>query len=327
MNSEIGGYFSLELQRRDSNLHKDGLSLNSGRNCFEYILRTIEDINCIWIPLYTCDVLMQPIERLNLDFKFYSINDKLEIDQKSLDLADGDYLLYTNYFGIKDNYVEQILKIYSKRLIVDNAQALFALPSSNCFYSPRKFVGIPDGGIVYSDKEYNIAHLEQDISYDRCLHLLKRFDMPASSAYNDFKANSSKLNFMELKRMSFLTQSLINNIDFDKVKLKRNENFNALHSLLGNFNCIEIQLNTFKAPLVYPFYVKGQGEELKSYLIENKIYVATYWPNVIVNTEDNCFESDLAKNLVPIPIDQRYDNCDMRRIAFLILDYLFSNSH
>lgn len=35
---EIGGYFELELHK-GGHYHPDALHLNTGRNCFEYILR------------------------------------------------------------------------------------------------------------------------------------------------------------------------------------------------------------------------------------------------------------------------------------------------
>ena len=41
MSSEIGGYFSLELNQREKNsFHSGGIYLNSGRNALEYILRS-----------------------------------------------------------------------------------------------------------------------------------------------------------------------------------------------------------------------------------------------------------------------------------------------
>ena len=72
-------------------------------------------------------------------------------------------------------------------------------------------------------------------------------------------------------------------------------------------------------PFVYPLLVDN-GEELKKKLISNRIYVATYWP-VVLEKEywknelgvegPSDWEVYLAKNLVPLPIDQRYDLSDM----------------
>ena len=41
-----------------------------------------------------------------------------------------------------------------KNLIIDNAQAFFAKPllGIDTFYSPRKFVGVSDGGILATKK-------------------------------------------------------------------------------------------------------------------------------------------------------------------------------
>ena len=64
-------------------------------------------------------------------------------------------------------------------MIVDNAQALFAEPIQGVksVYSPRKYVGIPDGGIAYIEAGLDINQYDRDVSYERCSHLLKRLDL------------------------------------------------------------------------------------------------------------------------------------------------------
>ena len=62
----IGGYFELELQKNEE-YHKDALSLNTGRNALEYILKA-NAYKKIYIPYFTCDVLLQPILKLKLKY-------------------------------------------------------------------------------------------------------------------------------------------------------------------------------------------------------------------------------------------------------------------
>ena len=45
--------------------------------------------------------------------------------------------------------------------------------------------------------------------------------------------------------------------------------------------------------------------------LESRVYVPTYWPDVIDTAPINSFEAELVKNLVCLPLDQRYDLSDM----------------
>lgn len=53
-------------------------------------------------------------------------------------------------------------------------------------------------------------------------------------------------------------------------------------------------------------------------MINNKIFVATYWPNVLNWCNPMMVEFMLADNLMAIPIDQRYTQKDMENIINLI---------
>ena len=68
----IGGYFELELQRKEE-YYKNAIRLNTGRNAFEYILRA-RGYTKVYLPYYTCDVMLEPINKLNLQYEFYSID-------------------------------------------------------------------------------------------------------------------------------------------------------------------------------------------------------------------------------------------------------------
>ena len=54
-NREIGGYFSLEGKYDGIEFHK-GISLNSGRNCLQLLIREY-CIKKIYLPYYLCLVI------------------------------------------------------------------------------------------------------------------------------------------------------------------------------------------------------------------------------------------------------------------------------
>lgn len=312
----IGGYFNLELGCRGNMPHVDGVLLNTGRNSLEYILHSLGNVQKVYLPYFTCDVILEPLLKLQVEYEFYSINEKFELIGDFI-LAPDEYLIYTNYFGIKDCYVCELATIYGKQLIVDNAQAFYAerIPDINTIYSPRKFVGLPDGGIAYTSLCYEVE--EHDISYDRCSHLLKRYDLGATGGYNDFHTNSAKLKGLPIRKMSHLTEAFMHSIDYEYVRKKRRHNFNILHQMLKDINLLNIPLeNQFACPMVYPFY--SLNTALRKKLIDNKVFVATYWPNIFEWCRPEAIEYKMAKNMLPIPIDQRYDFKDMEYIASII---------
>ena len=302
---EIGGYFSLELKNEGQLFPAfQGVLLNTGRNSLEYVLRSLGTITKVYLPHFTCDSVLEPIEKLDIQYEFYHVDIKLEINE-SISLLKNEYLIYTNYFGVKDKYVESLVDLYGEGLIVDNSQALYATPTSKCIYSPRKFVGIPDGGIAFTNGSQKIEHIEQSRSYDICSHLLKRIDCSGSEGYAEFRENSKRLSHQPILRMSNLTHRLLNSIDFENIAKIRKRNFLYLHEHLAHINVFkELYLENISCPMVYPLYV--EDDNLRSKLIAKKVYVATYWPNVFEWCKENTIEYKLAKYIFPIPIDQRY---------------------
>lgn len=312
---EIGGYFNLELTDRGRFLHDDGILLNSCRNALEYVLLSLKPKR-IWLPKYTCDSVLQPVKHLKLEHVFYSIDTNLEI--LDISLNEGDVLLYTNYFGIKEAYTQELAKKYSHQLIIDNAQSYYSerIKGIATIYSPRKFFGVPDGGIAYVDNPIKLE-FKQDKSYDRCRHLLRRYDESASKGYSDFRENDDQLDNTQILLMSELTKAILRNVNYEDVAKIRMNNFITLHSFLSNYNRISIAVEDIKCPLVYP-YLTNKGKELHKKLIENNVYVATYWPNIDDWCNSDDFEILLAENCIPLPIDQRYNSTDMNIIINVI---------
>lgn len=310
----IGGYFSLELSMREE-YHRDALRLNTGRNCLEYILRA-KKYDKVYLPYYTCDVVLEPIKKLNLPYEFYHINLQLEINDR-ITLKESEALLYTNYFGLKQRYVEQLAEKIGSRLIVDNTQAFYAKPLAgiDTFYTCRKFFGVPDGAYLYCDKALD-EKMEQDYSYDRVAHLVKRIDLSAEDGFKDFRRVDDGLDNQPIRKMSKLTKRMMQSIDYEAAARRRGANFQVLHEALGKDNNLEMHLEEDAVPMVYPYLVPVEG--LREKLIENKIFIARYWPNVLVWTTKDDIEYLLACQMQPLPIDQRYGEGDMKRIIDLI---------
>ena len=315
----IGGYFELELPLHEE-YHKNAIRLNTGRNCLEYILRA-RQYKKVYIPYYTCDVVLEPFKKLGIPYEYYHVNIHLEL-RDELALKDGEALLYTNYYGLKQRYTERLAKQYGNSLIVDNTQAFYAKPIAgiDSFYTCRKFFGVPDGAYLYTDTEKLLdVKFEQDQSYERLLSLTKRIDLSPEEGYQDFHNVSKSLVGQPIKRMSKLTQRLMQGIDYEQIAQKRRANYQQLHTALGASNTLSLPLEEDVVPMVYPYLTPVKC--LREKLIENKIFVARYWPNVLDWTTEDDVEYFLAYQMQPLPIDQRYREEDMNRIIDIIQRY------
>lgn len=302
--------------RKGGHYHKDAIRLNTARNSFEYVLRARHCCK-VYVPHYTCEVMLEPINKLGIDVVFYAVKETLEPVKLPV-LEEGDAFLYTNYFGLKQHCVKRLAAVYGNRLIVDNAQAFYAepIPGIDTFYSARKFFGVPDGAYLYTNKILE-QEIEQDVSHERMTHLLKRIDLGAEAGYQDFRRNDDSLCHQPIKRMSGLTDSILCGIDYESANQRRRRNYAVLDNALKDSNRIRLALDDEAVPMVYPYWTDDAS--LRQKLIENKVFVATYWPNVKEWTKNGMLEYDLAEKLIPLPVDQRYDIKEMEIMKNIVL--------
>lgn len=310
---EIGGYFELEL-RKGAPYH-NGLALNTGRNAFEYILRS-RKYKKVFLPYYICDALLESLRRSNISFSFYHINSDLE-PTEMLSASNDEVFLYVNYFGLKNDYIIFLAQKF-KNLIIDNSQAFFSFPveSVDTFYSARKFFGVPDGSYAYTTFKLS-EKLAEDVSVDRTSHLIKRIELGAEQGFSDFLNNEEQLSNQPIRLMSKISKLILNNVDYRDAKKCREDNFRYLHERLAGINRLKICSKDICGPMTYPLLYEQDG--LREKLIANKIFVATYWNNVFDQCQKNDWECYLAKYLIPLPIDHRYNKEQMDYILEKII--------
>ncbi|MEE1945130.1 hypothetical protein VRU48_08425 [Pedobacter sp. KR3-3] len=315
----IGGYFELELQKRKKQLHADSVKLNTGRNALAYILKN-QGYTKLYLPYFACDVLLQPLKALQIQYEHYPIDHNLDPIFDFSKIGPNEAFLYINYFGLKGNQLAEI-KQRVPNLIADNCQAYFEKPMSgvDTFYSPRKFFGVPDGGYAYCTKN-TFAVLEKDISYQRMEHLTKRIDLGAENGYADFRHNEMLLDQAPIRQMSELSDRLMQAVNHAKAGKIRRQNFMHLHEQLKQSNQFPISLGQEAIPLVYPYWPKADG--LREHLNKHKIYTAQYWPNVLSWCDSSTIEYQLASNVIPLPIDQRYNKSVCNTITRIIFEYV-----
>lgn len=303
---EIGGYIEFEHYNRPM-LHDDGIKLNCGRNALAYLLKAY-GIKKIAMPKFMCDSCDEVLRSNGVKVRYYSVSLDFKPGIKELDSA--EWLYVVNFYGqLSEEYLSSLKAQYN--LIVDNAQAYFdtPIPGVPTLYTCRKFFGVADGAILYTDKEIEVG--ERDESFDRMHFLMGRFERYASEFYSEYVDNNHMFANEPIKRMSALTENLLRAVDYEEVCMRRKENFAYLEEHLGGINKLELSIPN--GPFMYPFYLEN-GSEVRKQLQAKKIFIPTLWPAVLNLCREDELEYDMAQNILPIPVDQRYGIEDMEYI-------------
>lgn len=312
---EIGGYIELDKYRLPM-LHGDAIKLNCGRNALAYLIES-KNITKLYIPKFNCDCITDLCKRMNVDYDTYSIDKNFKPIFNSK-LNKDEYLYLINYYGQVSNEEIKVYKDKYKNLIVDNAQAYFQMPIEgiDTLYTCRKFFGVSDGAILYTDLLLN-RELEVDESFNRMRFVLGRFERNASDFYLESSKNNDLFDVEPVKYMSKLTDNLLHGIDYDYVGQKRTTNFEYLNKVFKDIN--QLQLCTPRGAFMYPLLISN-GAEIRKQLQQKKIYIPVLWPNVLNECSEDSIEYNYAKNILPLPCDQRYSEEEMEYMSKLILE-------
>lgn len=312
---ELGGYLGLEQSHGGGEYYPGLTALNTARNALSCLCRA-KGIRKLYIPAFLCDTASRVCARDGIGFEYYHIDEHFRpvFDRE---LKEGESLYLVNYYGQLSR--EEILsaKVTFGNIILDNVHAFFAEPLQgiDTVYSCRKFFGVPDGAYLASGTP--VEDLETDCSADRLSHIYGRIKDGASAHYNEYKKTEASFYSLPAMLMSAETHALLADIDYDACRFARTGNYKTLSGLLGGRNGLKtVQPD---GPYMYPFLAEN-GSGIRESLAERKIYIPTLWPNVI--SDGNPLERELARNILPLPCDQRYGSEDMKYLADSLLELI-----
>ena len=307
---EIGGYIELETFRGRM-LHEEATKLNCGRNALAYLCEA-KKIEKLYLPYFLCSSVPDVCEKLGVPFEFYHV-DETFMPQFPQKLGENEWLYIVNYYGQLSNETLKRWKDQHGRIIVDNAQSYFQLPVEgvDTLYTCRKFFGVADGAFLYTDVRLE-RELQQDESFERMHFLLGRYERSANEFYAEYAANNKLFAGEPVKMMSKLTQNLLHGVDYKFVRARRSQNFAVLHEQFGSAN--QLTLTIPEGAFMYPLWIKN-GAAVRKKLQAEKIYIPTLWPNVLQQLPETAVEYQLAMDILPLPVDQRYEAEEMKYLA------------
>jgi len=320
---EIGSFIELAYPSGKEYYKGDNsVRLNTGRAAIFHAVKAY-GVDTVFLPYYQCETVKDFLNKKNIKIKYYSIDENFEpiIDTNEKNTA----IVFVNYYGIfGKKHFERFIKRFNN-VIIDNSQGFFNEPIKDCLnvYSARKFVGVPDGAYVIGTPYLSNEEYDLDFSSDTALFMLQRVEYGCSGkAYESREKNEKRIDTSDILKMSQLTYKLLDGADYEKNKQIRKQNFAVLQSVLGKYNLLNIEnlLDKEAIPMIYPFMI--EREDLLSYMLENKHFQGRWWRYILDICSESSMEYQLSKYMLPITIDQRYDEADMKELAKFIIDFI-----
>jgi hypothetical protein len=336
---EIGSYFLIEETQNETNdtfsfylerVAKNKIYFDSGRSAIRFLCRKVE-IKSVLLPDFLCDSMLQPFIEENFKIAFYEVDDNLEPVIESIKFNEPPgVFIHMDYFGKKctENLLNTIVTLKNKGTIIieDITHSIFSkkrqrIESDYYICSIRKWLGIPDGGILLSNQEMdfneksnNLELIENYVEASK-IKKDKLFRETSSDSYLDFfkKAEKALDRSVETYRMSILSENILHTFNFEKMIKTRHENSKYLAKKISELGLKTLDFNFDSTiPIFVPvFFTNAQKRDFyKSHLINSKIYTPIHWPKPnFAGIKNNMYDIVLS-----IPCDHRYSINDMERI-------------
>jgi len=283
----------------------------------------------MWMPSYLCGVMLDAVDPARTRLRFYPVDDRLSVASRDwLDgVRAGDLVLLIAYFGFaSDAGCANEARRRGAVVVEDACQALLSEPvgaaADYVLYSPRKFLGVPDGGVLAAVGRAALP----DVALDRppAGWWLKAFE--AAVLRREFDRHGGDRRWFELFReveadfpigalaMSGLSEVLLRNaFDYPAIARRRRENFALLARELGDI-AIFRELPPGVAPLGFPVRVADR-ERVRQGLFAEGIYPPVHWDLAGRVPEEFRESHRLSREILTLVCDQRYSAEDMRRTA------------
>ena len=308
----IGGYFGWEPTKNATTAWwSQAAAVQSGRMALRLALPTTPAT--LWLPAYFCAPVADGFEAAGWRLRRYALADDFGPDHTVQPEA-GDRVLLVDYFGLCSSALDRAVTRFGKDVvIVDASMAWFSSPREGVptAYSPRKFVGVPDGGILVTKAALaDVLPADEAASQARTAHLVKREAGDVAGGRPDFALAEASLDADTHPRaMSMLTRQRLACIDWSRVARRRRSNAQRLSAGLRAMGRSETVLDEDVVPLCWPLF----GVDAPAWrvaLAACGIFCPAYWPGLTLPDHDVVGRRLLEATLC-LPMDQRYGDEDM----------------
>jgi hypothetical protein len=330
----LGGVFALDLPFRVPQRSilsfwgataSNSMFFRNARSALAEILK-LENAGRVWLPAYTCADLVRGC--VGIEHHYYPVGSTLvaDADWLSEKVKLGDAVVTIDYFG--RNQPEAITRLAANRSdvlwIQDCAQAFD--PGVEWadwkLFSPRKLLGVPDGGVAVSRRGAIAARVSQG-SHTLRHHqpTLARFEDSANTAnewwYPLFQTSERQMTVSDAP-MSRLSENILEAIESSPLMDMRRRNHSVLADRLGDLAYLR-DLDAISAPFGFPIRLSN-CETVWRKLMSQSIFAPRHWLNIPSPPSAFPEEHRLSAELITLPCDQRYDESDMAYLADRVLE-------
>ena len=344
----IGGLFGLEpvsLTRSDQPSTFDASFIEyflSARCAFYAVCQSVKP-KTAWLPSYLCGAVLDPFRALRIPVRYYEAgpNFRSETFQWIAEVLAGDLVLVIHYFGFTNTtFPADELKMRGAVIIEDASQGLFVkqlYKGSTCIvYSPRKFFGVPDGGVLTSSHINGMRRQPLEPPPTEwwkdalaMVQMRREFDLVGGENrwFRLFRYVEETFP-IGLYHSSELAKVLIETgTDYESMRTARRKNYMALAERVNEFALFPV-LGDETVPLGFPVCVDAaQRDAILEHLYNEKIYPPVHW-RIDGIVPEHFHESHLlSRRTLTLLCDQRYTPSDMGRQAAAFLLAVTKTSH
>lgn len=294
-----------------------------GRHCLRAVYLTLVP-DRVLMPQYTCHSVKTVAKDLGMEISYYNLDEGFI--PRIRNGKSGDVSLINNYFGLTaftsawSTFLENSI---TSHWIVDNTQSLCASNQFErhwSFISPRKFLPVTDGGILFSpeDGALKVAAIPEstDTSWSRIPWLFRAIDENGrKSSYPEYLSyRQHEVQAIEYARMSNVTKYLLQIYDVDSVIRVRNRLFSLLRSAVPihpQFDCLLTMKDA--CPIGYPIKVKSAAKAQASFA-KQSIYCARFWPELAHSPDLNSFERYILESTLMLPLSGEFSEQNVAMI-------------
>ena len=278
----------------------------------------------LWLPAYLCPDIVRATAGAPCSVHYYPIIVGMHPDIAFLErrIETDDAVLAINYFGRGASCAWRSFAAARSDVlwIEDCAQVIDVGPAHYGdvrLYSPRKVMGVPDGGVLVDRTGRLATAMLTDLVDDEFMAACEmRAQDPdgrdSAPWYRAFRKSEDRMTVSDWK-MSETTRKALEQITVGSMSKTRRENYQHLHARLSDMACLGEPVDTW-APLCFPI-LSDRADDLGRSLAEQKIFCPRYWRTLTSPVEDFPHEHELSGKLIALPCDQRYGMDDMERIA------------
>lgn len=286
----------------------------------------------VWLPSFVCEVVVSALEKNCAEIRYYGINRYLR--PVPLDWVEkvgaGDIVLIIDFFGFPgDSEAMKVVKERGAVVVEDASHALLSMgvgqAADYVIFSPRKFLGVPDGGILVSKGN---SQLPQTPLVGAPANWLLDALM-ATVLRREFDKYGGDRNWFELFRkveasapvggyaMSQISESLLHfAFNYDEISSRRRENYAFLLDSIGRLALFK-ELPAGVVPLGFPILV-AERDHVQQALFAENIYPPVHWPVQTFVPAQFRSSHQLADHIMTLPCDQRYERADLLRMVRII---------